>query len=390
LRDRIVSQLRAEDAKIETVELYGIHVDAERRFSFGVQKHRQHAFIRFVAGDHSGWAEANLGYNKEHPRIPFAKRIWRMKWYTGLKGMTVGEALTHLGEQRDKLGYREMEYAEMALLDLAGRLLDRPAVDLLELDGRKAIPGVYCILNDDPAHVKREATRAIGQNLRTHLKVKLYGEIDTDLGVVRAAREAYGRKAYIVGDVNMGYRRERSDEPINGIARALASLRDAGLSACEDPAEMSIVQWADLQKRVGKLDLVPDVPLRPAWKAPRQIDPTMGRVFNMHPACMGSVLETVSLGRLIRSWDRRLMVGDSSLVGPACPAWQQVAIGLGADWVEAIEKPQENNVFDQCLLRKPTGRTKDGRFAITRKLPGFGVEMDPAKLRKLAYDTASL
>jgi L-alanine-DL-glutamate epimerase-like enolase superfamily enzyme len=110
----------------------------------------------------------------------------------------------------------------------------------------------------------------------------------------------------------------------------------------------------------------------------------MGRTFNMHPACMGSVMETVSLGRLIQSWDRKLMVGDASLVGPACPAWTQMAIGLGADWVEAIEKPQENDVFQRCLLKNPVGRTPDGRFFVRESLPGWGIEIDEAKLRQLA------
>lgn len=31
--------------------------------------------------------------------------------------------------------------------------------------------------------------------------------------------------------------------------------------------------------------------------------------------------------------------------------WTQMAIGLGANWVEAIEKPQENDVFLRCLQK---------------------------------------
>jgi hypothetical protein len=149
-------------------------------------------------------------------------------------------------------------------------------------------------------------------------------------------------------------------------------------------AYMTAAQWEALQAAIGGLALLPDVPVRPAWSAPQQIRPGMGRIFNMHPACMGSVMETVSLGHLIQSWDRKLMVGDSSLVGPACPAWTQMAIGLGADWVEAIEKPQENDVFQRCLLKNPVDRTPDGRFFIRENLPGWGIGIDEAKLRELA------
>ena len=66
---------------------------------------------------------------------------------------------------------------------------------------------------------------------------------------------------------------------------------------------------------------------------------------------------------------KKLMVGDASLVGPACSAWQQLAIGLGANWVEAIEKPQENDVFQRCVLRNPVERAPDGRFALKEKRP---------------------
>ena len=216
--------------------------------------------------------------------------------------------------------------------------------------------------------------------MSTHLKVKLYGRVETDEAVVRAARSVMGPGAYIVGDANYGYRRKQSEEGIEGITAALQRLHASGLSACEDPAAMSPGQWAEIQRSVGDLELLPDAPMRPAWDAPKQVNADMGRVFNMHPACMGSVVETVRLGRLIQSWDRKLMVGDASLVGPACPAWTQMAIGLGADWVEAVEKPQENDVFQQCLVRNPVGRTSDGRFMVREPMPGWGLELDEARL----------
>lgn len=387
---KIADSLNSSKATIERIEFYGIHVDAERRFSYKVEKHRQHAFIRFVADGHSGWAEANLGYNKDHPNVPLAKRVWRMGWFDNLKGKTPSEALEYLRASRQKHDYRQLEYAEVALLDLAGRLLGRPTLELLELTSRQPIPGVYCILSDQPKVVIQEAERALSQNLTSHLKVKLYGRVDTDLQVVRAARQVIDPDAYLIGDVNYGYRREPAQDGLDEIISPLLRLRDVGLSACEDPAAMSANQWSELQEAVGALDLVPDVPLRPAWKADQQINPRMGEVFNMHPACMGSIIDTVLLGKKIKSWGKRLMVGDSSLVGPACPIWQQIAIGLGADWVEAIEKPQENQIFQECTLRQSPGRSTSGQVILADTLPGFGTELDVEKLRRLAFEFVSV
>ncbi|MEM1060940.1 MAG: enolase C-terminal domain-like protein [Planctomycetota bacterium] len=238
-------------------------------------------------------------------------------------------------------------------------------------------------------HTSRAADAALTK-LVGRLKCKLYGDVGTDVAVIEAARNVVGDETYIVGDVNGGYRRKQSEDSVAAIAAALVDLHAAGLTACEDPAYMTPSQWAEVQRLVGGLDLLPDVPVRPAWKAARQINPNMGRVFNMHPACMGSAIEVVTLGRMIQGWGKRLMVGDSSLVGPACPAWQQIAIGLGADWVEAVEKPQENDVYQRCRTAAPTGRTPDGLFAYEAERPGFGTDLDADALHELSLATVTL
>jgi L-alanine-DL-glutamate epimerase-like enolase superfamily enzyme len=382
VRGRVLEQVRGADERIDGIELYVVQVDAERRFSYAVQKDRQHVFIRIMAAGKSGWDE--IGLPKGKPGDTIVQRLARLDWYRELKGKTSAEAINHLVEQRGKRPVDALEHAEMALLDLAGRLLDKPAIELLGLTGTAAVPGLYCILSDDPETVRKEAARALQQNLRTHLKLKLYGKPDADQAVVRAAREVFGKTAYVAGDVNMGYRRAVSEAPVDEVVAAMVALRDLGLDACEDPAEMSNDQWAQVQQRIGSMSLIPDVPLRPAWKSRLNLDPRMGHIYNMHPSCMGSIIEIVELAKVIRAQGKKLMVGDASLVGPGCPAWEQLAIGMGADWVEAIEKPQENDVFQRCTLRNPVQRTPDGKFVVKKPLPGFGVDIDDQKLKTLS------
>lgn len=382
VRDRVLEQVREASAPIDGIELYVVQVDAERRFSYEVQKDRQHVFIRFMAGGKSGWDE--IGLPKGKPGETVEQRLARFDWYRELKGKTAAEVLLYLVEQRGKRPADAMEHAELAVLDLAGRLLGKPSIELLGLTGTAPVPGIYCILSDDPEMVRKEAARALEQNLRTHLKLKLYGKLETDQAVVRAAREVFGKTAYVAGDVNMGYRRAMTDATVDDVVNAMVTLRDLGLDACEDPAEMSNDQWAQVQQRIGMMSLIPDVPLRPAWKSRLNLHPRMGHIYNIHPSCMGSIIEMVELSKVIRANGKKLMVGDASLVGPGCPAWQQLAIAMGADWVEAIEKPQENDVFQRCTLRNPVQRTPDGKFAIQQSLPGFGVDIDEAKLKSLS------
>ena len=384
-----MATLKPTAARIDGIELYGVQVNAERRWSDEVQKGRMHVFIRFAGGGKSGWAEMNFGQTAPGAE-GLETSVARVRWFGELKGRTPAEAIAFLAAHQEKLDRGGLEAAEMAVLDLGGRLIGKPATEILGLTATNPIPGLFCILTDDPRKVREEARRSLEQNLRTHLKVHLYGKTDVDVAVVKAAREVMGPDAYIGGDVNRGYRRKASDRPVDDIVAALTALRDAGLSACEDPAAMSNEQWSEVQRRVGSLDLIPDYPMRPAWKGKLTMDPSMGRIFNLHPNCMGSVIETVELGRVIQRHGKKLMVGDASLVGPACSAWQQVAIGLGADWVEAIEKPQENSVFQQCVQTNPVQRTADGRFVVGEHLPGFGVEINVERLKALSVGVVSL
>jgi hypothetical protein len=139
-----------------------------------------------------------------------------------------------------------------------------------------------------------------------------------------------------------------------------------------------------LQHAVGKLDLIPDVPLRPARVARDTLVPGFARVCNLHPSCMGSIVDAVTLASRVREINANLMIGDDSLIGPGCPAWQQLAIGLGAAWVEAIEKPEENNTFTTCVRQTALTRTNNGKITTNNTNPttGLGIEIDREQLRQ--------
>jgi hypothetical protein len=144
---------------------------------------------------------------------------------------------------------------------------------------------------------------------------------------------------------------------------------------------MSVEEWVKLQKMVGELSLIPDKPMRPAWKGIERIRPDMGRIFNMHPSTMGSFKQTALLANKIREVGGKIMVGDDSLVGPACSAWQQLAIGVGADWVEAVEKKEDSALYMDCIIKSPTKKQPNGYYAL-EEAPGFGLVLDDERLKK--------
>ena len=129
--------------------------------------------------------------------------------------------------------------------------------------------------------------------------------------------------------------------------------------------------------------IIPDYIMRPSWETLETAVKGMGDIYNLHPHCMGSIHLTAELAYKIKSWDAKLMIGDASLIGPACSQWQQIAIGLGADWVEALEKPDQSGNYWKCVESLATYQNEEGEMAM-KLLPGFGLNLHLKKVRKLA------
>jgi L-alanine-DL-glutamate epimerase-like enolase superfamily enzyme len=273
------------------------------------------------------------------------------------------------------------EPALMGLYDLLGKLANQPTIELWGLHKREPVPGLFCILENDVKKALVQAAIAQDQKLTSHVKLKLFGINEIDLPLIKSLRKFFGQSTFLTADANRGYKNWKS---IDELAAIMNDLHVAGLDAMEDPAILSTQQWIELQSKVGDLALIPDYPMRPAYKALQSFSPEMGRYFNIHPDTMGTFTDVIELGKKIKNSNRGLMIGDSSFVGPACTFWQQLAIGLGASWVEALEKPQESNVFQQCVKQQSTSLTSEGKVVISTLYPGFGIEMDEAKLITLS------
>jgi hypothetical protein len=108
----------------------------------------------------------------------------------------------------------------------------------------------------------------------------------------------------------------------------------------------------------------------------------MGRFFNLHPSTMGSFRYVAQMANKVKEIGAKVMIGDDSLVGPGCSAWQQIAIGAGASWVEAIEKKEDSKKYLGCLVNSPTKQDNKGYFSLN-PASGFGVELDVDCLKKV-------
>lgn len=370
------------DNCIESIELYRIDVAVERHFSFGTWHNRQHVFLRAVSGKHSGWAELIAGYND--PGIDIA--AWGRD-FSILKGYSIAKAYTLILDFRESWPVNKCEAAEILILGLTGKLKGSPALDILNTEGSSQVPAMYCILEEDPEKLA-DTCKKTQVDGYSHIKIKLFGDIEKDTSLVTAARSVLGSDMFLCGDVNEGYGPDGVDD-IDKLASILLSLNKEGLNACEDPALLTPEKWVSLQNKVGDLALIPDAVLRPSWKACETVLPGMGHYFNIHPGCSGSLLSACELITRIKEFGGRIMIGDDSLVGPGCSIWQQFALAVGAAWVEAVEKPQESDVYQQCRTTRDFIEVKAGEVTKNYSPPGFGIELDTKKLKELCTEYTS-
>jgi L-alanine-DL-glutamate epimerase-like enolase superfamily enzyme len=364
--------------RVDSVTLFLINVTKARNFSHSVWYNRQHVFLKIQSSNHIGWAEALVNKND----LDFDIASWGA-FMKELQNLKLKEAIEYVRNKffRGTWNAKQSEPALIALYDLVGKVADRPTIELWGLEGRNPVPGLFCILEKEVELALRQAEIAKEQKLASHVKVKMFGMASVDLALTKALRDSFGKETFLMADANRGYKAWKS---IDELAIIIKELQAEGLDAMEDPAELTSEQWIALQSKVGDFSLIPDRPMRPAYKALDLFNPQMGDYFNIHPDTMGTFEEAIELGRRVLASERSLMIGDSSLIGPACTFWQQLAIGLGASWVEAIEKPQESQVFAKCVKQMSTRMNSKGMCEITQLRPGFGIEMDETILGKMA------
>jgi len=364
--------------KIDRIELFRYDINVPRYFSWGAWRNRQHVFMKMISGAHSGWAE--VAASKNNP--DFNLREWSV-FLNDFLQMPLGEAYNIIRSNQygngkvSNFSKKQMEFMEMALLDLQGKIEGRPAIEILGMHNRTPVSGLYCILDSNLDRVKKAIESCQEQGLDQFVKFKIYGNPELDREIISLGRSLLGPEAFILADANRGYKNWNS---IGELSSAINDLKAVGLNAIEDPSELSNEDWIILQRNVQPLALVPDYAMRPAWKGIERVEPGMGEIFNFHPESMGSLRFLGDFARKVKSFGGKLMIGDASLVGPACSVWQQIAIGVGAEWVEALEKVEASADFMKCVKFKPTYRDAEGRFAYV-SAPGFGLEIDDDKLR---------
>ena len=163
---------RHVEPSIVGAELYLINVEAVRHFSTGTWYNRQHLMLHLRTDAHGGWSEIIASVNE--PEVDLSE--WGER-ATLVVGKTPREALDWLrAEKYGNWDSKPVEWLEFALYDLLGRQEDTPAVRLLGLADNQSVPGLFAILESDPARLLAKVEEARAQQLTSHVKLKLFGD----------------------------------------------------------------------------------------------------------------------------------------------------------------------------------------------------------------------
>jgi L-alanine-DL-glutamate epimerase-like enolase superfamily enzyme len=368
---------------IESVEAFVVVVETPSHFSFGVWENRVHAFVRMVSGALEGWSEVMLPVRSAANGQAMDHAAGLLAPLGGLTGLELVNVREFLISRRGRWSPMMVEAADIAATDLCARAQGVSALTYLGLSERSSVPAVYCVLDDNPDRVLEKTRKGVELGFSTHHKVKLFGDRDLDSRIIRAARRATSGDSYLIGDANRGYGYRESGVDAEAVVAALVSHRDNGLSAAEDPAELTLNQWSQVREAIAPLHLIMDRAIRPAWEGIEVVRHGIVDAYNLHPGRIGALEPTVKLARKVRQVGAGLMVGDSSFVGPGCPIWQQLAVGMGADWCEAVEKPWDDDTFADVCTANPIAR-RGPELSLAEEPVGFGVELNIGTLTESA------
>jgi len=279
---------------------------------------------------------------------------------------------------------------EMAALDLQGKLVDRPVVDLLGGADRGRVefagylffrPGGHEGQPDDewgealePAGMVEQATRMVERHGFRSLKIK-GGSLhpDVDIATVHALNEALPgvpirldpnaawteETAHIVAAELEGSL-EYLEDPVAGIEAMARIRRSARVPLATN---MCVVKFADI----------------PAAVAAEAVD-----IVLADPHSWGGVTPTVQLGRMAQTFGFSLSMHSNSHLGISLAAMVHAAaatpsLGYACD-THVPWKHEDDDVVDASALR-----FHDGAITVPR-LPGLGVTIDDDALARMHAD----
>ncbi len=287
----------------------------------------------------------------------------------GADALRLDALLTGVWDEVDQV---RREPFSMALYDLVGQASGLPLHTLLGGARRTTVPLMPCIFPESAEHAGQRAAEFVAQGFRA-LKVKIFGELEGDLAIIRAVREALGADGYVQADANEGY------PAAEVTAETMKALAAAGLNAAEDLIDGEL---SDLRALRGcsSVQIMPDAPARSLEGIHQILRADAADRIQLHAGQQNTLSEAMARYWTATACGVPALVGGTGYCGVGTAAYQQLASVIG------LEGPcgELGGAFDhgmpEDLVETPL-TIRDGE-AILPETPGLGVKLDEEALQR--------
>lgn len=258
---------------------------------------------------------------------------------------------------------------DVALWDLAGKLLGQPVWRLLGGGPVQPVPVAAILFGDAPAAMLEDAERSVARGIRA-LKVKLWLHTDADIALVRDIRRAVGDDVLIYADANHSY----SDAEARAL---LPRLAEYDVAMVEDPCKLAADDLAALGTALP-MPILGEIPIQSLATAHHYLRRDAIGALSLHVRRTG-ITETLKIAALCEAAEVPAIVGTDleAHVGVFARLHLRAALPSLAPW------PSEIGFFERLdgdVLAEPLAIV-DGAIAVPDR-PGFGASIDETKLKR--------
>jgi L-alanine-DL-glutamate epimerase-like enolase superfamily enzyme len=259
------------------------------------------------------------------------------------------------GNARAKAG------VDAALHDLAGRILNVSSVTLLGGAVRTEIPVLRIVAIADPDKMAKNASDVVANGFR-YLKLKMSGDIHSDVDRVAAVRERCGREVHLTIDANQAY-------SATGAVSFLSAIEPFNVDMAEQPVLADDFEGLATVRAKSRVPILADESIRSVGDALRLIQMRAADFISIKVGHLGgittamklaSVCEAASVGCLVGANTGGRMVEAANMHFIAATRAISYACEVG-EFYRLTSDPTGELECENGMLRLPHG-------------PGMGVE----------------
>jgi L-alanine-DL-glutamate epimerase-like enolase superfamily enzyme len=285
------------------------------------------------------------------------------------------EWLVHRMEEFSRNWSRIAAYAisglEIALLDLKGKALGAPVVELLGGVCSDRVPVVGYLFIDEPEANARKAKAFVDAGY-TELKLKVGRDFGQDHDAIAAIRDAVGPDVKLRIDANMIW-------SVPAAIKWIRGLEKFDLQYVEQPVpDFDVAGLAQVRRSVA-VPIAADEACTDVRSALELVKQDACDVFVVYPSEAGGLTRARQIAGIAEAAGKWCAIGSWAELGPATIANAHLA---AATSTFAFASDTHYPLQSEDVLMQPLDMS-DGLLAVPRS-PGLGVELDQTAMDRLA------